>query len=106
MVSRPVPDEGVLVEYVDGSRKRVRPSRLAELSHRWHVVEEEDVQSEGQLAPQPEPPAKSASTDAWHQYALDRGASLEAIEGKTRTQLIAEYGPGDSDENGGDAGEE
>jgi hypothetical protein len=106
MVIHPAADDRVEVEYVDGSRKRVRRARLGELSSRWTVVgDQADAVDLEPAAVEVEPPAKSASKAEWTQYALDRGASPEALEGKTKAELVDEYGPGGSD-SGGDAGEE
>ena len=95
MVARPLRSDKVEVEYVDGARKWVDRRRLSELSSRWRVVND-PAQPEGQpdQAP-PEPPAESAVKGAWHQYALDRGASRERLEGMTKAQLIDEFGPKD-----------
>jgi hypothetical protein len=92
MVARPIRADKVEVEYVDGARKWVERRRLPELSSRWRVVDD-GTQDEGTPAPHPEPPALSALKGNWYQYALDRGATREHLEGMTRAQLIAEYGP-------------
>jgi hypothetical protein len=80
----------VRVRHVDGDEKYVREERVGQLSRRWSVVEE--PAAEAQEAPVPDPPALGALKGEWEQYALDRGATREGLEGQTKNWLIARYG--------------
>ncbi|WP_228974955.1 hypothetical protein [Streptomyces sp. DH12] len=62
------------------------------------LVDNEDVPdvvaAAAEANPQPEePPAKSAAKSTWVEWAVLRGASREAAEDATKTQLIEQYGP-------------
>jgi len=105
MVSRPTPDDRVEVEYVDGSRKRVRRSRLAELGKHWRVVTaEQPEQAAAEEAAPPEPPQASAVKADWVAHAKALGATDAEVEGMTKAQLLTAYGP--QDEPGDDPGED
>jgi hypothetical protein len=105
MVARPTGRDLVVVEYVDGAQKTVRRDRLGELSSRWRVVDD-PAQAEGTQDQPPEPPAKSANKATWFRYALDRGASREAIHDLTRKQLIDRFGDQLGEDGGEDGGQD
>lgn len=68
---------------------------LREVPEVFGIVEDEpadDGQGHEQGDGPAGPPAKNASTEAWAEYAITRGAAPGDIEGMSRNQLIERYG--------------
>jgi hypothetical protein len=84
----------------DPAAQEQRETALAEAV----LVDNQDVQDAVQAAaddnPQPEkPPAKSAAKATWVEWAVQRGASREAVEAATKEQIVAQYGPKEQEES-------